>query len=356
MARASEDLTFALHELLRLQINEVKRSGKTIRGSVQFQTNDVSSALAGNWIVQFAHVVRNADYRPLPRTSSESELKKVHVFENAVFPFGSPWKSVLRPDVWCTKQNAVNRNGYMPLTVHGRCQPLEHVVCVMRWLDLSSSTLERPVYTLTYNTTPVVANSEGLWERELNVYAFEQLMRAQFYQLLQANPTKTRLEMYEYIMVYFYTVDPSYMLGDENSTPRILRSSNTIVFVGCSFELNTNTEQDFVHAQKTFEPVDYAWNAESPLFSQLRSHPIEMIHVDPREKSQEEVENWLKQPSVDQHTGELPSAFVVGSGSVSGTPYEFQGIGAIANKGFLCSFFVELCLCYCTFVCAVRIR
>lgn len=105
IAKASMELTFALHELLRLQINELKHSGKTIRGSVQYETS------SRNLIVQFAHIVPIAAYRPIPKQADASELKKVHVFENAIFPFGSPWKSVLRPDVWCNKQTVVNRNG-----------------------------------------------------------------------------------------------------------------------------------------------------------------------------------------------------------------------------------------------------
>lgn len=98
------ELTFALHELLRLQINELKHSGKTIRGSVQFE-------ISGDLIVQFAHIVPSAAYHPIPSQANANELKNVHVFENAIFPYGSPWKSVLRPDVWCSKQVVVNRNG-----------------------------------------------------------------------------------------------------------------------------------------------------------------------------------------------------------------------------------------------------
>lgn len=219
----------------------------------------------------------------------------------------------------------------MPLVVQGRCQPLEHVVCVMRWMDLSSSKPDVPSYTFTYNAQPVVSDGEGLWTQELNVYAFEMLMRAQFDQMLSESPTTKRFGTYEYIMVHFYTVDTSYT-ANQNIAPRILRSSNNILFVGCIFNVNESGQNDFVHAQKMFQPVDYAWNKESPLFFQLNSHPIEMIHVEQHELGDQEMKDWLKQPSGNRYTG-MPSVFMIKPNMSS---FANQTVGTIEREG-LCS-------------------
>lgn len=221
----------------------------------------------------------------------------------------------------------------MPLVVQGRCQPLEHVVCVMRWIDLSSSKPDLPSYTFTYNAQPVVSDGEGLWTQELNVYAFEMLMRAQFHQIISESPATKRLETYEYIMVQFYTVDASYTINP-NIVPRILRSSNNILFVGCVFNMNASGQNDFVHTQKMFQPVDYAWNKESPLFLQLSSHPIEMIHVEQHELSDQEINDWLKQPSGNRYTG-MPSVVVI---KPEMSPVINQNVGTIEREG----------LCVCT--------